>query len=145
MSVFLLLLPVCLTAQSVEHLQPDGLSKPTGYSHVVTVSGKLAFISGQVANDANGNLVGKGDLRAQTVQVFENLKKALAAAGASFEDVVKMNTYIVGMRSSIDLPVLREIRARYVTGKPPASTLVGVQALANPDYLIEIEVVAAVK
>ena len=125
---------------------PPTLSTPRGYTHVVTATGgKMVFIAGQVAWDAKGEIVGKGDLRAQATQVYENLKAALAAAGATFTDVVKMNTYIVNFKAA-DLPVIREVRAQYFLQENlPASTLAGVQALAVDGLLIEIEVIAMVK
>jgi reactive intermediate/imine deaminase len=126
----------------IERMNPAGLSTPTGYSHVVsTRGGKTIYIAGQVAFDAKGTLVGKGDLAAQTKQVFENLGIALKAAGASFANVVKTNYY---MRDASQVAVVREIRSKYFTGEPPASTLVEVPRLANPDFLIEIEVVAVI-
>jgi enamine deaminase RidA (YjgF/YER057c/UK114 family) len=129
----------------VERINPPGLMKPTGYTHVVAAQGgRLVFIAGQVALDADGNVVGKGDLGAQAKQVFANLKTALAAAGAQPKDVVKTVTCIVGYDPA-QLPPLREARqAFYGTAEPPASTLVGVQALARPDFLIEIEAFAIV-
>jgi enamine deaminase RidA (YjgF/YER057c/UK114 family) len=128
-----------------EHKNPPGLSTPRGYTHVVSASGgRTVYVAGQVSLDAKGELVGKGDLRAQARQVFENLRLALAGAGASFRDVVKWNTYVVNFKAE-DLPVLREVRAELLKDvTPPASTLVGVQALANPDFLIEVEAVAVV-
>lgn len=135
----------CLSASAqTQFLKPDGIAPGTGYTHVVVTSpGKLVFISGQVARDKQGNLVGKGDLRAQAAQVFENLKAALAAAGATFNDVVKINWYIRDYNQE-KLAALREIRNSYVNkDNPPASTLIGVAALAQEDYLIEVEAVAA--
>ena len=127
---------------AIERMNPQGLSTPTGYSHVVsTRGGKTIYIAGQVAFDAKGNLVGKGDLAAQTKQVFENLGIALKAAGATFANVVKTNYY---MRDAGQVAVVREIRSKYFTSELPASTLVEVPRLANPDFLIEIEVVAVV-
>lgn len=132
-------------APRVERLNPDALMKPIGYSHVVSVQGgRLVFVSGQVALDKAGNVVGKGDIAAQLRQVYANLAAALAAAGAAPKDVVKAVTYVVGYQPS-QLAVLREARqAFYGTAEPPASTLVGVQALAREDFLVEIEVFAAV-
>jgi enamine deaminase RidA (YjgF/YER057c/UK114 family) len=129
-----------------EFLNPPGISAPRGYTHVVVArGGKTVYISGQVALNAAGDIFGAGDLRAQTVQVFENLKTALAAAGATFTDVVKVNTYVVNLKAQ-DLQVLREVRSHYLPQQnPPASTLVGVTALAGPDFLIEVEAVAVVK
>jgi enamine deaminase RidA (YjgF/YER057c/UK114 family) len=132
-------------AARTERINPPGLMKPTGYTHVVTLQGgKLIFVAGQVALDKEGNLVGKGDLKAQAQQVYDNLKVALAAAGATPKDVVKAVGYVVSYNSS-QLPVLREARQAFFGGaEPPASTLVGVQALAREDFLIEVEVFAAV-
>jgi enamine deaminase RidA (YjgF/YER057c/UK114 family) len=128
-----------------DFLKPDGLSPVNGYSHVIVAEpGKMVFIAGQVANDHDGKLVGKGDLRAQTVQVFENLKLALAAAGASFDDVVKIGWYVKEFKPEY-LPVLREVRNQYVNStRLPTSTLVGVQSLFQPDYLIEVEAIAVI-
>jgi enamine deaminase RidA (YjgF/YER057c/UK114 family) len=133
-------------AAEKQFINPPGIATPRGYTHVVIVpSGKTIFIAGQVALNTKGEIVGKGDLRAQAAQVYENLKTALAAAGATFADVVKVNTYIVNLKPE-HLPVLREVRSGYFPQQnPPASTLVGVTALANPDFLIEVEAIAAVK
>jgi reactive intermediate/imine deaminase len=118
------------------------LSAPTGYTHVVEVlRGKMVYIAGQVAFDKSGNVVGVGDFKAQTRQVLENLKAALSAAGATFENVVKVNTYVTDMSQ---LQTLREMRAEYFGAHPPASTLVQVVGLARPELMIEIEAVAAV-
>ena len=129
-----------------QFLNPAGLSKPTGYTHVVVAQpGKLVYISGQVALNAAGEVVGKGDLRAQVTQVMENLKTALAAAGATPENIIKVNYYVVNLKQD-QLPVIREVRNKYFSAEhPPASTLVGVTALAREEFLIEIEAVAAVK
>jgi enamine deaminase RidA (YjgF/YER057c/UK114 family) len=128
-----------------EHKNPAGLRTPTGYTHVVSVSGgRTLYIAGQVAFNEKGDVVGKGDLRAQARQVFENLRLALAGSGATFKDVVKWNTYVVNFKAE-DLPALREIRAEALKDvAPPASTFIGVQSLANPDFLIEIEAIAVV-
>ncbi len=129
-----------------QFINPPTLSSPVGYSHVVTArGGQMVFIAGQVAFDAKGNLVGKDDLRTQATQVFENLRVALEAAGATFADVVKMNTYIVNYKPE-HRQVLREVRGQYLaTEKPPASTLIGVQALAVEGLLIEVEAIAMVE
>lgn len=124
-------------------VSPD-LSTPRGYSHVVTASGTMVFISGQIALDKEGKIVGLGDMRAQAAQVYENLKAALAAAGATFADVVKQNTYVVGLNAE-SIAAVREVRGRYLPdANPPASTLVGVTALAMDGLLIEIEMVAVI-
>ncbi len=126
----------------IERLNPPGLSTPTGYSHIVSVTGgRTIYLSGQVAFDAQGQLVGRGDLTAQTTQVFTNLDTALKAAGATFNDVVKVNYY---MLDASQVQVVRDVRAKYFTKALPASTLVQVSRLANPEFLIEIEAVAVV-
>lgn len=141
---FMLLAVVSLSAQT-EFLKPDGLAPANGYSHVVVAKpGKLVFIAGQVANGRQGKLVGKDDLKAQASQVFTNLKTGLAAAGATFDDVVKITWYVKGYKPEY-LPTLREVRNTYVNkDKPPASTLVGVAALFQDDYLLEVEAIAVV-
>src|SRR6266508_397737 len=127
-------------------INPSTLATPRGYTHVVTATGgKMVFIAGQVAWDVKGEIVGKGDLRTQATQAYANLKAALAAAGATTADVVKLNTYVVNFKSA-DLPVIREVRSQFFPQENlPASTLVGVQALAVEGLLIEIEAVAMVK
>ena len=134
------------TMAKSKFLNPPALSKPNGYTHVVIVQpGRLVYVSGQVALNAAGEVVGKDDLRAQVTQVMENLKTALAAAGASWQDVVKLNYYVVNLNPE-KLSILREVRNKYISAEhPPASTLVGVTALARQEFLIEVEVVAAPK
>lgn len=139
--LFLAALP--LAAQN-QFINPDTLSKPPGYTHVVvTQPGKLIFLSGQVANDRSGKVV-SSDFRAQVEQVFSNIKAGLAAAGATFDDVVKIN-YYVREYSQDKRSAIRETRDKYINKEhPPASTLIGVAALASDDYLLEIEAVAVV-
>jgi reactive intermediate/imine deaminase len=124
-------------------LSPPTLPAPIGYSHVVEVSGgRLVYVSGQVPLDRDGELVGGGDFAAQTRQVFDNLTAALAAANASWADVVKLNYFLTDV-SRIGL--VRAIRDEYVnTEQPPASTLVEVSGLFRDDILIEIDAVAIV-
>ena len=126
----------------IEFLNPATLAPTPGYTQVVRVTGgQTIYLAGQVALDSSRNLVGRGDFRAQAQQVFENIKTALAAVGADFSHVVKLNMYVVD-RSQ--LPVLREIRDRYVnTQAPPASTLVEVRSLAQEEFLLEIEAIAS--
>jgi enamine deaminase RidA (YjgF/YER057c/UK114 family) len=121
---------------------PSGLAPPRGYTHVVDVpAGRTLYIAGQVAFDAEGKVVGKGDVRAQTEQVFRNLKIALESAGATFADVVKLNWYV---RDISQIAVYREVRDQFLESGPrPASTLVEVKGLALEDFLIEIEAIAA--
>jgi enamine deaminase RidA (YjgF/YER057c/UK114 family) len=125
-------------------INPLELSASPSYSHVVVVSaGRAVHVSGQIALDGTGRVVGAGDLHAQTVQVFENLKAALAAADASFADVVKMTSFLVDLTPA-KAQVVRDVRAQYLpAGHRPASTMVGVTGLVLPDLLVEIEVVAA--
>ena len=129
---------------TTQRLNPAGLSRPTGYSHVTVVAaGRQAHVSGQVALDAQGQVVGKGDLAAQAEQVYTNLGTALAAVGAKLSDVFKMVTYVVDLTPEKAVAV-RAVRNRhYGEGPYPASTMVGVTSLVNPDLLIEIEVIAA--
>ena len=129
-----------------QFLNPPELCPTFGWTHVVTATGgKTVYVSGQVGVNPRGEVVGKGDLRAQTEQTFENIKTALAAVGATFRDVVKTNLYVVGLKPE-HVPMLREVRSRYVSAEhPPASTLVGVSALVGADWLIEIEAIAVIR
>jgi 2-iminobutanoate/2-iminopropanoate deaminase len=142
LSILFLLLPIVAFAQ-VRRTNPPTISKPTGYTHIVEVTGpgKTIYISGQIALDKDGTVVGAGNMKAQAEQVFKNLQAALDAAGAKFSDVVKMNTYITDMEQA---PAVREVRARYFGDTVPASTLVQVVHLARPEFMLEIEVIAAV-
>ena len=128
-----------------QFLNPSNLCSTFGWTHVVSVTGgKTIYVSGQVSVNERGEVVGKGDLQAQTVQVFENIKQALAAAGATFRDALKSNLYVVGLKPE-HVAMIREVRSRYFDAThPPASTLVGVAALVGADWLIEIEVVAVI-
>ena len=127
---------------NVQYLNPPALSVPTGYTHVVQVQGgQTIYIAGQVALDKSGNVVGKGDFAAQTTQVFENLKSALAAGGATFDNLVKVTTFVTDMSQ---MQTLRSIRAKYYGKNPPASTLVQITKLANDDLMIEIEAIIVV-
>ena len=122
---------------------PEGIHKPFGYSHVGEVtSGKLVLISGQVALDKDGNVVGD-DYTTQTRQVFENLKEALKAAGGTMDDIVKLNYYIL---DPSHLPEIREVRNTFLNkDSMPVSTAIGVARLFRPEILIEVEAVAVVK
>ena len=128
---------------NVRHINPPEISKPTGYTHVVEVTGgKLVFIAGQVAFDKESHFVGPGDLKAQTTQVFENIKAALASVGADFSHVIKMNYYV---RDATERLTVREVRASYLPAEnPPASTFVEITSLVLPELLIEVEAVAVV-
>ena len=139
-----LLLAAAPLAAQTQFINPDGLSKPPGYTHVVVARpGKIVYLSGQVANDKTGKVV-SSEFRAQAEQVFANLKTALTAAGATFDDVVKLNYYVRDF-SQDKRTAIREARDKYVNKEhPPASTLIGVAALASDDYLLEVEAVAVV-
>jgi enamine deaminase RidA (YjgF/YER057c/UK114 family) len=126
------------------NIQPDALPKRVVgghvlYSHVVVVEAqKTIFVSGQLARDARGEVVGKGDMRAQIRQTGENIKAALAAAGASLNDVVKTNTYVTDIEEFFKHT---DVRMEYF-GALPTSTTIEVRKLAHPDLMVEIEVVA---
>ena len=126
---------------SANFINPEGMHRPTGYTHVVEVTaGRPVFISGQVALDGAGELVGPGDVAAQARQVFENLQAALGSVGAGFEQVVKLTFYLV---DATQMPAVRDVRDRYVdTARPPASTAVEVRRLVRGDLLVEVEAVA---
>ena len=131
-----------MSAINVRFLNPSTLSTPTGYTHVVQVhGGRTLYIAGQVAFDRSGNVVGKGDFAAQVTQVFENLKSALAAGGATFDNVVKVTTFVTDLSQ---MQTLRSIRGKYYGTNAPASTLVQITKLAHEDLLIEIEAIAVV-
>lgn len=114
-----------------------------GYSHVAVVSGgRTIYLSGQIALDRDGKLVGEGDMRAQAEQVFANLKAALEAAGTDFDHVVKLSFFVL---DAGQMPTVREVRDRYInTANPPASTAVEIRNFVRPGLLIEIDAVAVV-
>jgi enamine deaminase RidA (YjgF/YER057c/UK114 family) len=131
-----------------EKIQPNGIhvrmmAGQAAYTHVVTVSGtgKMIFVAGQLARDAEGKLVGKGDMRAQIQQVGENIKACLEAAGAGLADIVKTNTFVT------DYPEFSkhsDMRMRYFGPATPTSTTVEISRLADPDAMVEIEAIAAI-
>ena len=125
-------------------MDPPTMEKPPGYSHIVEIKGdaRIVFLAGQLGVDTAGKFVGApGDFKAQTVQAFENLKAALEAVGASFGHLVKITNYLVDIERN--MLAFREVRDRYLVKPPPASTTIGVPALARPGGLFEIEAVAA--
>ena len=127
-------------------MNPAGL-KPLGmYSNVACArGGTLVFISGQVAVDADGRAVGKDNMEAQAVQVFENLKLALEAAGATFRDVLKFTMFIRDLSPEARKAVMN-VRSRYISAdRPPAATMIGIDRLVEEDLLLEIEAVAMVE
>jgi 2-iminobutanoate/2-iminopropanoate deaminase len=138
----------CVGAQAqtpgARFINPPGLARPTGYTHVVVAAdGRTAYIAGQVAFDSTGQVVGVGDFQAQAAQVFANLRRALASVGASFGDVLKTTTLITNLKN---LPALRETRARHMDpAQAPANTLIPVATLARPELLLEIEAVVQLR
>jgi len=126
---------------SKELIQPgDVLAPKTAYSQALLVTGgKTLYVAGQIAFDENGHLVGPDDFRTQTVQTFENIKRLLAAAGATFENLVKLNIYITDIKY---YTLVQEVRVQYLSRPWPASTLVEVGALVHPKAMIEIEGIA---
>ncbi|MEU6974148.1 RidA family protein [Kitasatospora aureofaciens] len=133
-----------MTTKHLTHItEPPGVAPGTGYTQVVTGSGRLVQVSGQVAFDEHRNLVGAGDPKAQARQVFENLRRCLAAAGADFSDVVKFTFF---MTDIAHLPAIREARDECLGDLPlPAASAMQVAALFRPDVLIEIEAMAIVR
>ena len=128
---------------STQHINPDTLGQPGAYSQVVVGTGtRIVSVAGQVAVDTSGNVVGRDDFSAQALQAYRNVEAALAAAGATFDDVTKMTVFIVDFDESMHFGPLVEARQQVIPGKKPANTLVGVQALASPDLLIEVEAMA---
>ncbi|MCA0201988.1 MAG: RidA family protein [Proteobacteria bacterium] len=125
---------------------PPGLQRPQAngkdtYAHVVvTTRRRTIYIAGQLARDAQGNVVGKGDMRAQVRQVCENIKAALAAVGATFADVVQMQTFVT---SWAEYRKASDVRLEYFGAAVPASTALQVSELASPDFMVEINVIAA--
>jgi len=132
--------------RDVEYARPSAMHPTAGYSHYAKVrSGQVVYVAGQVALDASGQLVGKGDFRAQVEQVFQNLDTVLKAAGGSVRDVVKMTYFCAEAVPASEITAVRDIRGRHLNMEaPPASTFVFVSRLVNPDWLIEIEAVAVV-
>jgi enamine deaminase RidA (YjgF/YER057c/UK114 family) len=127
----------------IRHLNPATLAKPPGYTYVVetTGPGRTVYLAGQLGLDLDNKLVGKpGDFRAQCTQAFENLGLALAAVGATFNDVVKINNYLTDI---LHIGLFREVRDAFLNTKaPPASTTIAIPALARPGALFEIEAIA---
>lgn len=130
---------------SIEHVQPAGLFEASGFSQIVIGSGRrLAFIAGQGAYDAQFNLIGRGDHFAQTLQAFRNLATALAAVGATPEQVVSSTMYVVGLTPQT-LERFTSAMNQALEGRPfppNAASLVGVERLAHPDMLVEISAIA---
>jgi enamine deaminase RidA (YjgF/YER057c/UK114 family) len=127
---------------TLELINPEDLPTPPTYTHVVIATGgRLVFVAGQEPEDEHGNLIGPGDLEAQARQVFSNVGRALAAAGARPEQVTKITIFVVDYRRE-HLPAIEAGRQELFGDHKPADTLVGVEALSHPEYLIEVEAIA---
>ena len=138
LTIFFLAIAAGICAQEIERTNPDGMTQPTAYSHVVKYK-DLMFIAGQVALDGDGNVVGEGDMAAQYRQVLENLKTVLASEGADFSHVMKITIF------TTDIEAMRDafsIRGEYFGPHAPASTLVQIERLARPVFLVEVEAIA---
>ncbi|MDN5287356.1 MAG: RidA family protein [Mucilaginibacter sp.] len=129
----------------VKFQNPSSVSTPKGYSHAAEIdlgNSKMLILSGQVAFDNKGNLVGKGDLTKQTEQVFLNIKNIVENAGGTMDNVVKLGCYLLDVNQ---IQAFREIKDKYINlKKPPTSTLVQVSKLFRDDVLIEIEATAII-
>ncbi len=129
---------------TLESINPDDLYTPSSYTHVIVATGgRLAFIAGQAASDARGNLVAPGDLAAQARQAFANLGRALVAAGARPDQVARITIFVVGHRPEY-LPLIDAARIEVFGDHKPTDTLVGIETLAEPGYLIEVDAIAVV-
>ncbi len=133
--------------RKIIRLQPEGIfsrsfqGKPL-YSQAVLIENmRMIFVSGQIARDQEGKVVGKGDMRAQIKKVAENVEDCLKAAGADLQDIIRMTAYVTDID---EYSKHADLRAHYFGEAVPASTTVEVRKLAGPDYMVEIEVVAAI-
>ena len=124
-------------------IRPNGMAISPAYSHAIIKAGTPVFIAGHVALDGSGQLVGEGDAKAQTMQVFQNLRSVLKACGGTLEDVVKITVYTTDLAHRA---AIGEARASFfAAGQAPASTFVVVSSLADRRFLVEIEAVAVVE
>lgn len=129
---------------TLQCINPNDISTPQTYSHVVVASGsRMIFIAGQVAEDSQGNLVGPGDMTAQSRQAFANIGRALAAAGAKPKQVTKLTIFVANYRRE-HLAMIEEGRIALFGDHKPADTLVGVAALSHPDYMLEVDAIAVI-
>ena len=130
---------------AIQLINPPTVHKPTGYTHAAKPVGcQVVFLSGQVALDVEGKLVGSG-FAAQAQQVFHNIEEVVKASGGTMKDIVKLNFFVVGLDAD-RLTALRAARNKAIPQENlPASTLVGVTSLARPEFLLEVEAVACVK
>jgi enamine deaminase RidA (YjgF/YER057c/UK114 family) len=129
---------------SLELINPGELPTPQSYTHVIAATGsRLVFVAGQLSEDADGNLVGRGDLPAQARQAFANVGRALAGAGARPDQVAKITIYVVGHKAEY-LDAISAARIAVFGDHKPTDALIGVETLFAPDYLIEVEAIAVV-
>ena len=125
----------------LERFNPAGLARPGGYHHVVK-DGNTIYVAGQVSRDKDGKTVGVGDAAAQAEQIFSNVQEALKAAGSDMNHIKKLNVF---MTHREDIPAYRAARAKFISDDAlPVSTLILCAGLADPDFRIEIEVIASV-
>lgn len=132
---------------ATKYIQPNGLfnSQQYGFSHVAVSEGtKIINIAGQVAWDEDQNIVGKGDIKLQAIQALKNIKTALHAAGASLDDISSMRIYVVQYQPEHGIYIYEALKSFFSDESLPASTWIGISALANPDFLIEIEAMAII-
>ena len=133
---------------SKEFINPPELPNwEHAFSQVVVVTNgatKTIYVSGQVSVDKDRNLIGAGDLRTQALQAFQNLDSALRAAGANSADVVKLNIYVKNYQHADAAPINETLQKIFPQGKLPASTWLGVPALAEEGFLIEVDAIAVV-
>jgi len=129
---------------TIDLINPDDLPIPSAYTHVAVAAGtRLVFVAGQVAEDAQGNVVGSGDMAAQARRAFANVGRALAAGGARPDQVAKITIFVAQYRRE-HLPVIEAGRVALFGEHKPADTLIGVAALSRPDYLIEVDAIAII-
>lgn len=129
----------------IEHINPEGLNNNPGFTNVITVSGnvKTVYVGGQDSIDGSQQIIGKGDLKAQVIQVVKNVETALAAGGATMEHVVKWNIYLVqGQSLQEGFAAFQALGDKF--SKPPTISMMFVAGLANPDFLVEIDAIAIV-
>jgi len=139
-SVATILPAAAQTGSDIRFVNPEALGPSRGYTYLVDANRPGRILSGQLGTDPSGKVV-SADFREQATQAYENIKVALAAAGAKFEDVVKMTVYLTDIRAQ--LPIHREIRDKYVNkAAPPASTTIEISRLAREGGLIEVDVTA---
>ena len=137
---FVFLFAGAVGAQEIQRINPEGMTQPTSYSHVVR-HGNLLFLAGQVSTDTEGNVIGEGDMASQVRQVLENMQRVLKSQGADFANVVKITIYTTDIDAYIQTG---DIRREYWKGIAPASTLVQIDRLARPVFLVEIEATAII-